>query len=72
MRPIIIAACLGLAACAADVPHTPAVGVGGVWNTQDHQAAGGAGNGPSGASSGGRGASGNGRGAASGGMGRGS
>lgn len=54
-----------LAACTAQPVTT--IGVGGVWNTQDHQATGG--NGGHG-NAGGRGASGNGAGAASGGMGR--
>jgi len=65
MRPIIIGACLILAACTTGT-HTPStIGVGGIWNIQDHQAAG-DGSGSSG-TAGARG----GRSAASGGMGRG-
>lgn len=57
-----------LVACTSQPVTT--IGVGGVWNTQDHQATGGNGGHGGNGNAGGRGASGNGAGAASGGMGR--
>jgi len=65
MRPIIIGACLILAACTASTTTPPAIGVGGIWNIQDHQAPG------DGAGSSGTAGARGGRSAASGGMGRG-
>ncbi|WP_155634476.1 hypothetical protein [Burkholderia stagnalis] len=60
---------LALAACSTAHDGPPNIGIGGVWNTDDHVATGG--NGGIGASTGsaGRGTSGNGRSGAAGGMG---
>ncbi|WP_157639453.1 hypothetical protein [Burkholderia ubonensis] len=59
---------IALTAC-AHYDGPPNIGVGGVWNTDDHVANGG--NGSAGVGSAGRGTSGNARGGASGGMGHG-
>ncbi len=68
MATIAAIIALPLVSCTS-VTQPSAIGVGGIWNTQDHQAIGG--NGGSTGNVGGRGPAGNGRGAASGGMGHG-
>lgn len=65
MRPIVLLACLMLAACSTGAATPPAIGVGGIWNFQDHQAPG------DGAGASGTAGARGGRSAASGGMGRG-